>query len=975
MTLGQLLGALRERNIRLVADGERLRCIAPPGALTPELSAQIKEAKPELLALLAEVAHRDDGAFVIPRVEAQARFPLSFAQRRAVLAGRISGAVSAAFLLRGPLAVPALVGTLAHIVQRHVPLRTRFHLEGDDCEQEALPEVGVDLGEHDLAELAEPERRTALDQLLARLSGVEFDVREPPLFRFALVRLGPREHVLHAAVSGLVFDGGSLDVFWRELCAGYAALSRGQPWPLSPLPVGFADVVAWQHRRVGAELAGQQGFWRKALGQELPPLPLPTDRPRSRQASARGASVPFELPTETATALHRFSGQSTLTPQIAMLAALYALLARLSATRDLVIATPVDARTQPSLEGLIGAFGNLLLLRTTVDLERSFGDFVIQVRDLCLAAYDHQEFPLERLDVRSPRAGAAGFSPAFQVEFSYQQVSHRVTAMGELSLSPWPLASAAAASDIALWVEDWGDRVSGIVELKLDLLDPETVRHWLACYQHLLRALLENPGRPMRDLDLLGSERERIAARMAQVTASPPAWAVARAGDAVAAGGGVAWQVVDDRDQPTPFGIPGHLAVGRDGSWRRIGKARLRHDGVLVEVQPDPPAPAKPPTPAPAANNHTELELRLCLLFEELLGVSPVTPDQDYFDLGGNSLLAVRLFGAIHEQFGVRLPMATLVDAGSPAKLARAINAKVPNRDGCVIRLKAGGDGPALFLVHDGDGETLLYRNLALLMPKEVAVFGIEPRREGRLTMVHATIEAAATHYLREIRKRQASGPYFLGGLCAGGLIAFEVARQLEGQGEEVRHLALIESAPPQAKLRTGEMRQRWQSFEGNFRDFSLATAGHKLRTGARKLSSFLRYDLEARYQGARSRVLGALLRRGFGVARQWPDWLGVPTTREVYADAERKYRPGRLLHSQAVIYRATRGEGVDLPFAQILVDPLFGWQELLGRKAVAVDVPGGHGTLLRHPHVAAIATHLRASLAAETQAPTGGGP
>lgn len=961
MNVGQLLGVIRERKIELVADGDRLRCIAAPGALTPEIAAQIREAKAELLALLADVSRKSGSGSVIPRTVAKGRFPLSFTQRRAVLAGRISGALPTAFLLRGTLDVAALTESLRRIVQRHMPLRTRFFLDGESAEQEVLADVQVDLPTTDLAGYGDDERPQRLRDLLADLSHIDFDVRQPPLFRFNLVRVGPEEHVLHTAFNVLIFDGWSFDVFWQEMRAGYAAITQGEAWPPAPLPLSYEDFVAWQHKRVGEEITDQATFWKTALGEELPPLPLPTDRPRPRVATARGKGIPFEIPVETAAVVRRFAQQASVTPQITMLAALYALLARMGATRDIVIASPVDARTQPSLEGLIGPFVNILLLRKNVDLERTFAEFVVSVRDFCLAAYEHQEYPLERLDVRSAPSGAGGFAPAFQLEFSFQQVSQRGSHMGNLSLSQLELESGAATNDITLWVKDWGERIAGAVEFKPDLFDGETIEHWVNCYKNLVRELVRNPTQPMRDVDLLGGERERILARFARVSAAPPAWVVERLRDGTSADP-LVLRVVDDQNQPRPLGIPGHLVFERDGSPHRLGvQACCRHDGSLVEVPATDASRAKA-GPVKLGGLRTELEKRICLLFEELLGLSSVGVEQDYFELGGNSLIAVRLFGAIQEQFGVRLPMATILDASTPRKLARAINQKVRSRESCVVRLKEGSEGPALFLIHDGDGETLLYRNLALRMPGHVSVYGIEPFGVDEVAMAHSTIEEMASHYVKEIRKLQPTGPYYLGGLCAGGLIAFEVARQLEGYGEAIRHLAILEASPPQAKRRTTTRMQRWQRFSGLFRDVSLTTAGEIVRKGVEKLTGYLVYEAEHRYRRARARSLFLLLRHVFPGGKNWPQALAAPTVREVFAFAEGEYMPSKLHRTQAVIYRATEGKGGDLPLVEILVDPFFGWQDLLSCKAETIDVSGGHGTLLREPHVAVVASRLRAS-------------
>jgi thioesterase domain-containing protein/acyl carrier protein len=966
LSVAELLGVIRERGIELVVEGDKLRCVAPTGALTPELAAQIRREKAALVALLGGVARKSNAGTAIPRVPPAGRYPLSYTQRRAVLAGRINGALPTAFLLRGTLDRQALDETVRRIVARHLPLHTRFHLNDEGGEQEVVAGMSFKLPFTDLGTFDESERSVRLRSLLGELSRVEFDVEHPPLFRFHLIRLGDSEHVLHTAFNVLIFDGWSFDILWQELREGYSALAKGDVWPASPLPVSYEDYVIWQRKRVTEEIGHQARFWRETLGTQLPLLPLPTDRPRPRSALvARGGNIPFELPIETAVAVRRFAQQHAATPQIVMLASLYALVARMGATNDIVIASPVDARTLPSIEGVIGPFVNMLLLRTKVDLQLPFGDFVTHVRDLCLAAYENQEFPLEQLDVRSARS-RGGFSPAFQVEFSYQQVSQRHSHMGGLSLSQLELESGAATNDLTLWVKDWGERVAGAVEFKLEIFDRETVAHWIRCYKNLVRELVRPPQQPMVQADLLGPDRALVEAQLAQASASLPPWLVQRL--AATPGGTrapVQLKVVDDRDELRPFGIPGHLAVVKETGLQKLGvQARLTHDGSLLEVLPDQSAEASAaPTAAPLEKEiRSELEMHLCHLFEKLLDLKAVGVEQDYFQLGGNSLIAVRLFASIQQQFGVRLPMATIIDASTPRQLAKAIKAKVPNRDSSLVRIKAGKDGPALFLVHSFDGETLLYRNLALLMPDEVAVYGVEPLTAEHVPMVHTTIEEMAGHYLGEIRKRQPKGPYFLGGLCAGGLIAFEVARQLEAQGEDIRCLALFEASPPQAKKRSTLAIRRWQRFVSLFHDVSLSTAVATLHQGAGKLQNYLRYELHHRFNRARIRFLCQLLRHTFPGAKNWPASLPAPTVRQVFAFAEEQYVPAKLSRTQVILYRAREKDGEDLPLRDLLVDPLFGWQELLALPVQAVDVPGGHSTLLQEGNVVLVASHLVSS-------------
>ena len=111
-----------------------------------------------------------------------------------------------------------------------------------------------------------------------------------------------------------------------------------------------------------------------------------------------------------------------------------------------------------------------------------------------------------------------------------------------------------------------------------------------------------------------------------------------------------------------------------------------------------------------------------------------------------------------------------------------------------------GGDQPPLFLVHDGDGETMLYRNLAFQIKRDHAVYGLRPYSRPDAPMAHTRIAEMAAHFIDRMRSVQPRGPYLVGGMCAGGVIAFEVALQLQAMGEEVGMVALIDAADVEAK-------------------------------------------------------------------------------------------------------------------------------------------------------------------------------
>ena len=171
--------------------------------------------------------------------------------------------------------------------------------------------------------------------------------------------------------------------------------------------------------------------------------------------------------------------------------------------------------------------------------------------------------------------------------------------------------------------------------------------------------------------------------------------------------------------------------------------------------------PSKPVSPT------TDTERKLLSLWQELLGIDGLGVADDYFALGGTSLLAVKLFAEIARQFGVKLPLISSSNLPTVRALSQHLEREQIERSAALIELKHGGSR-SFFLVHDGDGETLLYLNLARRMPADFTVFGVQPRRR-EVPLAHTRIEDMAAYYIEQMRKRQPSGPYLLGRHVRGG--------------------------------------------------------------------------------------------------------------------------------------------------------------------------------------------------------------
>jgi FkbH-like protein len=369
---------------------------------------------------------------------------------------------------------------------------------------------------------------------------------------------------------------------------------------------------------------------------------------------------------------------------------------------------------------------------------------------------------------------------------------------------------------------------------------------------------------------------------------------------------------------------------------------------------------------APSVAPRTELEKALADVWAEVLRLDVVGIRESFFELGGTSLRAVDLFAQIERRFGKKLPLTTLIEAPTIEQLA-ALLAEARDRDSLVL-IRDGSGKPPLFLVHDGDGETLLYRNLAHRLRPEHAVFGLEPRSQGDTPIVQTRITDMAAHHIDRMRSVQPQGPYLVGGMCAGGVIAFEIARQLQLRGDKVALVALLDAADVAAQLKP------WRFAAQRIRSFSVMLHQDQpvrfdrrilalLAKALRKARNFSAYVLGERFKNIRDELRMRLFRMYLDRRHPLPWALQQIPVRTVYLFAEKGYRPDGPFDGRLVLFRATRGEGSDEPYVDRYTDPLLGWDQRATQGVRVYDVPGGHSSMLQEPYVETLAEQLQISI------------
>jgi len=231
-----------------------------------------------------------------------------------------------------------------------------------------------------------------------------------------------------------------------------------------------------------------------------------------------------------------------------------------------------------------------------------------------------------------------------------------------------------------------------------------------------------------------------------------------------------------------------------------------------------------------SAASDDDVSNRLALIWQEILGFESIGLDQNYFDLGGDSSLAVQMFAKIEQTFHVKLPLATLYDAPTIEELSRVLRGEVAAAGWSpLVAIQPEGSRPRFFCVHGAGGTVLMYRELSQHLGPDQPFYGFQSIGLNGGCPPLTRVEDMAAAYIKDMRKVQPHGPYFLGGYCLGGTIAFEMAQQLQTQGETVALLALFDTMnwhkiPVNFWTRSSHAVQQWYFHVASF--LSLDNAG-----------------------------------------------------------------------------------------------------------------------------------------------------
>ncbi|MDI9897101.1 non-ribosomal peptide synthase/polyketide synthase [Rhodococcus sp. IEGM 1381] len=449
--------------------------------------------------------------------------PLSLAQQRMWFLNRFEpesavNNIPVALTLSGALDLTALRAALADVLDRHESLRTVFPDRGGVGYQNVLQSdsATVEL-EITTAEPAE------LPATLLEFALRPFDLSIQLPFRTLLLALSDTEHVLAFVVHHIAADGFSMGPLTRDVVTAYVSRANGQAPQWSPLEVQYADFTLWQRKVLGDEddpdsvLSAQQEYWRGRLGGAPDQLELPTDRPRPAVATTRGGTYKFEIDADLVLSIEKLGRAHGATTFMVVHAALAILLAKLSASEDISIGTPVAGRGDAVLDDVIGMFVNTLVLRTVVEPDATFDDFLREVRAVDLAAFSHADVPFEKLVDAVAPARSQARHPLFQVMLTFQNLDQTSVEIPGLRVAALDYEADLAKFDlqVTLWnsvaAESGPSGLTVALTYAADLFDESTMAEFGRRFRRVLAAVTQTPAGPIGQVGILdAAELDRV---------------------------------------------------------------------------------------------------------------------------------------------------------------------------------------------------------------------------------------------------------------------------------------------------------------------------------------------------------------------------------------------------------------------------------------------------------------------------------
>ncbi len=375
----------------------------------------------------------------------------------------------------------------------------------------------------------------------------------------------------------------------------------------------------------------------------------------------------------------------------------------------------------------------------------------------------------------------------------------------------------------------------------------------------------------------------------------------------------------------------------------------------------------------------TPTEKGLVEIWKDLLpNVDSVSIEDNFFTLGGDSILAVNLIARINQKWSAKILLSQLIISPTIAKLSEFIDQKcgnenVSNSENSNLILLREGGSKNFYFIYDGDGEILLYKALADILSSDYTFYGILPKRTQQIPQLACSIPLMAADCIEIIKQHQHSGPYYFGGLCAGGVITFEMTRQLINSGDQIGKAIIFDAAHPRCPRNPNHnQKRRAKSFKLDIRqllnsDISFIRKQVKLITIiSSKVYNLLNYEIQKRITQLQHNKKLEIYKEAINGHAEWPADVEPISIRAIYERARDTYGEEKVSCEQLLLIKSQAKEFTisDEPMSEMYSGDFLGWEKYItSGKIGRILTEGGHSSMLQRPYLNQLAIELNIAL------------
>ena len=423
--------------------------------------------------------------------------------------------------LRGELDLAAFKQAIQQLVTRHEALRTTFSTDGKTlCITERLE---IEIPYHNLSSLDSETRAEQISKIQQQAVKLPFDLEHGPLFRAQILQLDRQEYITILTTHHIICDGWSWWVLISDLGKIYSALKQNSTPILEPVDFFSEYAILEEAQANSPEKIATENFWIEKFSDSIPVLDLPTDHPRPPLRTFNSAQENFPLAADLVDNLKRLSSNSGCSLMTTLIAGFEVFLHRLTGQTDLVLGVPAAGQAASGRYNLVGHCVNLLPLRTKIEAQQSFSDYLRSRRTPILDAYDHQKFTfgnlVQKLSIPRDSSRIPLVSAVFNVDQDFEPEKFN---FGGLKIDFFTNPRCFENFELSINATSVNGRVNLECQYNTNLFDRDTIRCRLAEFDRLLTSIVTNPEETIATLPLLPEAERQLLHQWNQTAADYP---------------------------------------------------------------------------------------------------------------------------------------------------------------------------------------------------------------------------------------------------------------------------------------------------------------------------------------------------------------------------------------------------------------------------------------------------------------------